>query len=208
MINPNDPEENPDLVSDGSDSGQPPRSREEPTVPKPTKPAHERQKSREGSDLRQFTDSPARNENMNRRAGNDPVPQRYAGRGVGRQGPQSIGSENSFEKSPLHPKARVLGRGPGGAPSPSWEGGKVPFESSHGTPGRSRLRPKGDESVSAPLLFKVLALHMINMIFQMTLALVYLFVWQPDNGAAVPKFGSGTRVTLHRLMGILIYSTK
>ncbi|XP_065873512.1 RPM1-interacting protein 4 [Euphorbia lathyris] len=171
MINPNDPEENPDLVSDGSDSGQAPRSggrpvSDEQTGRKAAKTAHERQRSREDGDLRQFADSPARHENMNRRGGTESVPPRYAGRGVGygeaqkrtgRQGVQSIGSDNSIEQSPLHTKARISGRGTGGAPSPSWEGGKGSYESSHGTPGRSRLKPKGDES--------------------------------PDKGAAVPKFG-------------------
>ncbi|XP_021910789.1 RPM1-interacting protein 4-like [Carica papaya] len=56
----------------------------------------------------------------------------------------SAGSENSFERSPLHPQSRVTGRG-GGVSSPSWEG-RGSHENSHGTPGRSRLRPKGDNS--------------------------------------------------------------
>ncbi|XP_002532749.3 RPM1-interacting protein 4 [Ricinus communis] len=165
MINPNDPQENLDSVSDYSDPAQgPPEGRvvsEEPTGQGAVRRAHERQSSREDGDLRQFTDSPVRHDNINRR---DSAPQRYGGRGVsygeshkrpGRQSAQSIGSDNSLEQSPLHHKAKISGRG-SGAPSPAWEG-KGSYESSHGTPGRSRLKPKGDES--------------------------------PDKGAAVPKFG-------------------
>ncbi|MBO1362121.1 hypothetical protein J2D73_20300, partial [Acetobacter sacchari] len=67
----------------------------------------------------------------------------------------SAGSDQSFERSPLHPhyQAKVTGRSSG---SPAWEGKN--HDSSHGTPGRSRLKPtsRGDES--------------------------------PDKGAAVPRF--------------------
>ncbi|KAJ9176591.1 hypothetical protein P3X46_011887 [Hevea brasiliensis] len=169
MINPNDPQENPDLGSDFEASAQAPSSgggvvSEEPTGQGAVRRAHERRRSREDGDLRRFTDSPARHDNMNRRASNELAPQRYGGRGVsygenqrrtGRPSAQSIGSDNSMEQSPLHHKAKISGRG-SGAPSPAWEG-KGSYEGSHGTPGRSRLKPRGDES--------------------------------PDKGAAVPKFG-------------------
>ncbi|KAK7373609.1 hypothetical protein VNO80_07024 [Phaseolus coccineus] len=66
---------------------------------------------------------------------------------------QTIGSERNFDRSPLHRQAKTPGRD-----SPSWEV-KNSYDTSHGTPGRSRLRPsnRGDET--------------------------------PDKGAAVPKFG-------------------
>ncbi|KDP26362.1 hypothetical protein JCGZ_17520 [Jatropha curcas] len=179
MINPNDPQENPDLGSDyGAPTHEPPSGggvvAEDPTGQGAVRRAHERQRSREDGDLRRFTDSPARHDNLNRRGSNEPVPQRYGGRGVsygetnkrtGRSS-QSIGSENSMEQSPLHQKAKISGRG-SGFPSPAWEGKGSSYDSSHGTPGRydsshgtpgrSRLKPKPDDS--------------------------------PDKGAAVPKFG-------------------
>lgn len=166
MINPNDPQENPDLVSDYAAPDQAPPFRakappEEAAGQGAVRQAHEHRTSREESDLKQFSNSPARNENLNRRASYDPAPQRYGGRGPSfgeahkRPARYSIGSENSMEQSPIHNHARISGRN-SGAPSPSWEG-KNSNEGIQGTPGRSRLRPKGDES--------------------------------PDKGAAVPKFG-------------------
>ncbi|XP_050206583.1 RPM1-interacting protein 4 [Mercurialis annua] len=164
MINPNDPQENLDLVPEYAAPPQGPHSggrvaSEEPVGQGAVRRAHERQRSSEESDLRRSSDSPGRHDNMNRRAANEPVPQRYGGRGVnnqtGRQNVRSSGSEYSIEQSPIHQKAKISGRG-SGAPSPAWEA-KGSYESSHGTPGRSRLKPKGDES--------------------------------PDKGAAVPKFG-------------------
>ncbi|KAJ4828842.1 hypothetical protein Tsubulata_010499 [Turnera subulata] len=161
MINPNDPEDNPDLLSDNSASGkdQPSGAKakpEEPTVPAGVRRAHERRRSREDGDLKQFSDSPARHDNSNRRAGNESGPPRQGGRGPSeshkRPTRPSAGSDNSMERSPLHHHARISGRG-SGAPSPVWEG-KNSYESGYGTPGRSRLRPES-----------------------------------PDRGAAVPKFG-------------------
>ncbi|CAN1269571.1 RPM1-interacting protein 4 [Linum perenne] len=114
MINPNDPMENPDLLVEQTPSAPP---------------------------KQQAVGSP------NRRAGSErPGGGRGSGGGSGggRPARHSAGSDNSFEKSPLHPHARVSGRG-SGAPSPVWEG-KSSQENSHSTPGRSRMRPKGDES--------------------------------------------------------------
>ncbi|CAI0426568.1 unnamed protein product [Linum tenue] len=118
MINPNDPMENPDLL---------PASKVVKVEP-----------------VKQGVGSPARPDNGTRRAGQG------GGRGggaaaVSRPARNSAGSDNSFERSPLHPHARISGGRASGAPSPVWEG-KSSHESSHGTPGRSRLRPKGDES--------------------------------------------------------------
>ncbi|OMO86905.1 Pathogenic type III effector avirulence factor Avr cleavage site [Corchorus capsularis] len=165
IVNPNDPQENPDLHYDyAAPTRAPPAARakselDEPVGNKPARRAHERGRSREEGDLKQFAESPAHHEN--RRAAGDSTPSRY-GRGVSsgeapkRPTRSSVGSDYSLEKSPLHHQARVTGRG--SMASPAWEG-KTSYDSSHGTPGRSRLRPntRGDES--------------------------------PDKGAAVPKFG-------------------
>ncbi|GAV70719.1 AvrRpt-cleavage domain-containing protein [Cephalotus follicularis] len=162
LINPNDPEENPDLFAEyGSPNGPPPSrvraETEEPIGQGAAGRTHESRKSREEVDLKQFSSSPAH------RASNESNPQRPGGRGVTsaegyrRPARPSAGSENSMERSPLHPQAKISGRGGGGAPSPAWEG-KNSYDGSHGTPGRSRLRPRGDES--------------------------------PEKGAAVPKFGA------------------
>lgn len=165
MINPNDPEENPDVPSDYSSSADTSLTKKN-GGPKPAEPgagavrsAHERQRSREDSDLRQFANAPANHNNLGRRTSYDLTNQRHGGGGRGavsgdahrRPARHSTGSEQSIEKSPLHRHARATGRD-----SPSWEG-KSSHEGSHGTPGRSRLKPRGDET--------------------------------PDHGAAVPKFG-------------------
>ncbi|KAF7825818.1 RPM1-interacting protein 4 [Senna tora] len=147
MINPNDPEENPDLDPNNSSSADLPPSKpradlKEPAGKGSAKSSLELQKSLD-SDPNDSFGSPAR----------------PGGQGVGstdnrrRPSRQSAGSEYSIERSPLHRQARTPGRD-----SPSFEG-KNPYDSSHGTPGRSRLRPvnRGDET--------------------------------PDRGAAVPKFG-------------------
>ncbi|XVF21361.1 hypothetical protein REPUB_Repub12eG0083800 [Reevesia pubescens] len=167
IVNPNDPQESPDLHPNHvAPTRAPPASRAKPEVDEPVghgpaRRAHARGRSREEGDFRQYADSPTRHDNVNRRASADFAPSRY-GRGVSsgeapkRPPRSSIGSENSIEKSPLHHQARVTGRG--SMASTAWEG-KTSYDSSHGTPGRSRMRPstRGDES--------------------------------PDKGAAVPKFG-------------------
>ncbi|KAJ1427955.1 RIN4, pathogenic type III effector avirulence factor Avr cleavage site [Sesbania bispinosa] len=164
MINPNDPEENADLVLDNSSSDHLPPSKSNPRADSEypsgkgsVQPTNESHKSMEDGDPKHFIDSPARQDNVGR-SGSDSTP-RHGGPGVGsadnrrRPSRQSTGSEYSIERSPLHRQARAPGRD-----SPSWEG-KNSYDSSHGTPGRSRLRPanRGDET--------------------------------PDKGAAVPKFG-------------------
>ncbi|XVE72733.1 hypothetical protein DITRI_Ditri11bG0062400 [Diplodiscus trichospermus] len=157
IVNPNDPQASPDLHHDyAAPTRVPPASRAKPEVDeavghRPARRTHERGRSREEGDFRQYADSPARHDNLNRRASGDSTPSRY-GRGVSSgEGPKrpsrtSIGSENSIDKSPLHHQARVTGRG--NMASPAWEG-KNPYDSSHGTPGRSRMRPRGDESVNS-----------------------------------------------------------
>lgn len=163
MINPNDPEENSDSVLDNSSSADLPPSKprvdsEDPSGKGSVRSTHELQKSREDGDPKNFVDSPARQNNVGNKSAGDSAP-RYGGHGVGSADPrrrpsrQSTGSEYSVERSPLHRQARAPGKD-----SPSWEG-KNSYDSSHGTPGRSRLRPvnQGNET--------------------------------PDRGAAVPKFG-------------------
>lgn len=155
MINPNDPEENSDLVLDNSSSADQPPSKprvhaENQPEKIPVRSTQELQKSKEDGDLKHSVDSPARHDNIgNKSAGGDSI-YRPGGHGVGSVDPrrrpsrQSTGSEYSVERSPLHRQAKTPGRD-----SPSWEG-KSSYESSHGTPGRSRLRPvnRGDETVS------------------------------------------------------------
>ncbi|KAL2336815.1 hypothetical protein Fmac_011261 [Flemingia macrophylla] len=148
MINPNDPKEHSDLAF----SADPPPSKpkihsEDPSGKGSVRSTHELQKSKEDGDPRHFIDSPVH-------SGSDSA---HRGQGVGsadnrrRPSRQSTGSE-PIDRSPLHRQAKTPGRD-----SPSWEG-KNSYDS-HGTPGRSRLRPinRGDET--------------------------------PDKGAAVPKFG-------------------
>ncbi|XP_057483108.1 RPM1-interacting protein 4-like [Actinidia eriantha] len=159
MINPNDPEENPDMFPNNAppaDQAPPPHTRTEPEEPirkGPARPTHERRVSREDGDLRQITDSPARNDNPGRRTSGE----RSGGRGPNSSRPvrSSAGSEYSMDWSPLHPhhQAKVMDKG---SASPGGEGRKS-YDNSHGAPGKSKMRPRGDET--------------------------------PDGGAAVPRFG-------------------
>lgn len=151
IANPNGPKENSDLVSSADLPHSKPRVHSEDSSGKVSVRSHELQKSKEDGDPKHFTDSPARH------GGSDSA---HRVQGVGsadnrrRPSRQSAGSEHNIDRSPLHRQAKTPGRD-----SPSWEG-KNSYDSSHGTPGRSRLRPSnrgGDET--------------------------------PDKGAAVPKFG-------------------
>ncbi|KAD4584363.1 hypothetical protein E3N88_21964 [Mikania micrantha] len=143
MINPNDPQENPEMFADKTQP--PPAPKAQPhTQPddhvhkRPVPPIHEHQVSRE-------EEHPAPNDNLSRK---NPAAHQRGGQGpaaTGRQVKHSAGSDQSFERSPLHPhyQAKVTGKGGG---SPAWEG-KNSYDSSHGTPGRSRLKPtRGDDS--------------------------------------------------------------
>lgn len=142
MINPNDTKENSDVVSSaGLPHSKPRVHSEDPSGKGSVRSIHELQMSREDGDPKQFTDSPARH------GGGDSS---HRGHGVGsadnrkRPSRQSTGPEHNIDRSPLHRQAKTPGRD-----SPSWEG-KNSYDSSHGTPGRSRLRPpnRGDETVS------------------------------------------------------------
>lgn len=162
MINPNDPQENPDMFPDSAQ--EPPAGArsapEEMLGGKAAKPpTHERQSSRDSADPRQYHGAPPRNETAGRRGSTGSAYQNRGGHGSGSGRPSraSTGSEHSIDRSPLHPQyqAKLAGKG---SSSPAWEG-KNSYDSSHGTPGRSRMKPvsRGDES--------------------------------PDKGAAVPRFG-------------------
>ncbi|KAM7263662.1 hypothetical protein ACFE04_001345 [Oxalis oulophora] len=137
MINPNDPEENPDIHSV---YGAPVQSSPSRGMAEPVRQTHQRQRSKEGSDYGSY-ESPAR-----AKAANEPYHQRSGGRGT-RPVRTSIGSENSVERSPLSHHARVAARGSAG-PSPAREG-KNSYDGSHGTPGRSRLKPESTEKGAA-----------------------------------------------------------
>ncbi|NP_001266056.1 uncharacterized protein LOC101493917 [Cicer arietinum] len=184
MINPNDPEENSDLVLQNSSSDadiihpKPKVYSENQSEKGSVRSTHnELQKSKEDGDLKNFVNSPARHDNLSNRSAGDSA-SRPGSHGVGsadtyrRPLKQSTGSEYSIERSPLHRQAKTPGRD-----SPSWER-KSSYDSSHGTPGRSRLRPANR---GMKLLIKVLLFR--NLV-------------------------SGMRVTLHQLMAILTFSTK
>ncbi|KAK4492193.1 hypothetical protein RD792_002991, partial [Penstemon davidsonii] len=171
MINPNDPQENPDMFPNVDSSpltpsrapATPSRSRnrppEDPIGRSPARPTNEQRVNREDG----YSNSPARSsENMVPRSGNESS---YGGgrgqRPAGRSPRASAGSEQSFERSPIHQHYQdkvTAASGRGGSGSPAWDGRN--HDSSHGTGGgKSRLRPvnRGDGS--------------------------------PDKGAAVPRFG-------------------
>ncbi|KAK3000998.1 hypothetical protein RJ639_021471 [Escallonia herrerae] len=141
MINPNDPQENPDMFPDIPPPAQAPPSRtrnepEEPTGRRAVR-SHEERVSREDGEFRQSTESPARNENLGR--GSTQQRRGGHGSGSGRPARQSAGSEYSIERSPLHPQfqAKIAEKGSG---SPAGYG-KNSYDNSHGTPGRSRMKP-------------------------------------------------------------------
>jgi len=150
MIHPNEPEENSNPVSSADLAHSKPRVHsEDPFGKGSVRSTYELQKSRDDGDAKHFTESPARHDNGSHVSGTDSA---HRGQGVGsadnsrKPSRQTIGSEHNIDRSPLHRQAKTPGRD-----SPSWEV-KNSHDSSHGTPGRSRLRPsnRGDETVSFP----------------------------------------------------------
>ncbi|GFZ13473.1 hypothetical protein Acr_23g0018580 [Actinidia rufa] len=81
MINPNDPQENPDMFPNTTPLAQ--DQHLEPKGWRAASPGHERQVSREDGDLTQFSQSPARKVNMNRRVAGESAHQRCGGYGSG-----------------------------------------------------------------------------------------------------------------------------
>lgn len=123
MINPNDPQENPDMFPNYASPSRPKTPSEE------SMGTNKRRVSREDGDFR--ANSPSRNEPVTH--------QRHGGgRGSnsGRPSRQSGGSDHSIAKSPLHPNSNVK-TSVRVAASPVWEGKNNSYDSSHGTPGRS-----------------------------------------------------------------------
>lgn len=146
MINPNDPQENPEMFANikTSPPPPPPAPRPKPT-PEPEQPVHKRavRPTHDRRVSREESEYPPTNDNTSRRTSGGSTPQR-GGQGAAGAGRQ-VKNDHSFDKSPLHPhyQAKVTGKGSG---SPSWEG-KNSYDSSHGTPGRSRMKPtRGDDS--------------------------------------------------------------
>ncbi|KAF5192992.1 Rpm1-interacting protein [Thalictrum thalictroides] len=152
MINPNDPQDNMDVNTDDKRSIQAPPFRnggesDARVGEGALKPKHERRFSKEDSDLKRLTDSPARHETAGRRTTSEHHRNTSSGETPKRAGRP----DRSIEHSPLHPhqQARTGGRGTG-VSSPAWE--RRSSEGSHGvapnTPGRSRMRPvaRGDET--------------------------------------------------------------
>lgn len=130
--NPNDPEENPDLISKQT---------------KPPPPAQEWKAWADHGDIRRSLNPSARNNNnadgkMSYSSAQDWNLGSSGGPSYGelhrRAGKGGAGSENGIDRSPPHYQGKVSGRGPVGSPA-AWEKGSYP--SSHGTPGRSRMRP-------------------------------------------------------------------
>ncbi|CAA3023830.1 RPM1-interacting 4-like isoform X2 [Olea europaea subsp. europaea] len=147
MINPNDPQENPDMLHSFAPSPPPPapvsastsnpRTRpEKPIGSGAVGPTPARRMSREEGDYRKFTNSPARSENLGKKTANESTQQNYGGRGM----------RYGLDRSPLHPhyQAKIV---EGASGSPAQEG-KNSFDSSHGNPGKSRPKPviRGAES--------------------------------------------------------------
>lgn len=190
LYNPNDPEENPDLISEESKAPPPaqasyPRSTRTPPnelqgpglANRVGAPPHEPIRQEMGNrvaqerktqaqadhgDIRWSLNSSARNDNNIRGKPSHPStkPQnlgnsggygygelhRRAGMGDGRP-------ENSLERSPLHHHGKASGRGPVGSPARE----NFSNQSSHGTPGRSRMRPisQGDGNVNSSASFSM-----------------------------------------------------
>lgn len=153
MINPNDPEENPDLLSDAGVPPEAPASRaeaesEEPKQQGVIRTMHERKMSNDDGSLTQVSDQSIHKNNLGSLHSDESKYQAHGGRGASYGEPHRRPARSSFEKSPMHPQGRITGRGSG---SPSWEG-RGSRESSHamGTPGRSRLSSaaKGDDFVN------------------------------------------------------------
>lgn len=190
MMNPNDPEENPDMFRnlapppEVAPQSKPKRQTEEPPIGRggPARQTRDHRLSKEDGEFRQYANSPARKESVGRKGANEPSHQRGRGSNSGRTGRQSIGSEHSFDKSPLHPhyQAKVSNAGRGVA-SPAWEGKNNSYDSSHGTPGRSKV--KQDKVCFHPI-------YSVSYYSWFVDSINFRSVFQQsDRGAAVPRFG-------------------
>ncbi|OVA06231.1 Pathogenic type III effector avirulence factor Avr cleavage site [Macleaya cordata] len=155
MINPNDPQQNPDMFPvDPTPVKAPVRTRVEPEVQVGqgmARPKHENRSTRE-------TDSPSRHENPTgrRTSGESYHQQRSDGVSSGetpkRSARQTGGYERSIDQSPLHPHYQAkTGVRSSGVASPSWD--RKSSENNHGvapkTPERSRMRSP-DQAAAVP----------------------------------------------------------
>ncbi|KAJ8557706.1 hypothetical protein K7X08_004472 [Anisodus acutangulus] len=197
IINPNDPEEYPDMFPNPAPSAPPPevplRSKPKRQTEEPigrggaARQTREQRLSTEDADFRLFANAPAPNENMGRKDTNEPSHQRGRGSSSGRTGRQSAGSEHSFDKSPLHPHYQAKVNSGRGVVSPAREGKNNSYDSSHGTPGRSfessRATPgrsfESSRATPGRSFESSRATPGRSKIKQET----------PDRGAAVPRFG-------------------
>lgn len=175
MINPNDPEENPDLLSDLSSSAQQgptSRDRAEPELEEQVRPGTGRSthepRSREDGDLRQFTNSPTRHDHSGSGVDSESAHQFHGGRGVSSGETYRRHARSSGEQGPKHhvdhsplSQGRVPVRD-GGVDLHSSEG-KTSYNSSHGTAGRFRMKSetRGDETVN--FLSRILFMPKVNM---------------------------------------------
>lgn len=151
MINPNDPEENPDAFSEETSpfQGSPVRTAPNPENPKQK---HDRRPSKE----ERVIGSPLRQDGAARKYSLDSPQHRYgeqvnSGEPPRRASRQSAGSERSIEQSPLHPNYHAKTASKGGVASPSWERKGSSEGHVHGsnTPGRSKMRPSSrDDDIS------------------------------------------------------------
>ncbi|CAI9759188.1 unnamed protein product [Fraxinus pennsylvanica] len=97
--------------------------------------------SRKDFDFQQSSNLPPRSENMVQKSSNESTHHNYGGCGARSIGHarQIVGSEYNIERSPLNPhsQGKVAERGNGYPSSKE----KNSYDSNHGNPGRSRLRP-------------------------------------------------------------------
>lgn len=188
MINPNDPEENPEMFSNVAPS--PPAA----STPSPSriraqvdeingrgsvKPEHDRRVSREDGNFRQFADAPARGDNLSRRTSGESTHQHSSHAGGDNLGRRTSGESthqhSSHGSHPGRPVRQSAGSehsiersplhsnqaklsGRGGA-SPAWDG-KSSHDSNYGAPGKPRMKPatRVDESVSIPSFLIILSI--------------------------------------------------
>lgn len=154
MINPNDPQENPEAFSGEASPvhGTPSRTGSEQDTPRPR---HERRLSREDGDHRRVVGSPLRHETAGRKYSLDSPNNRYGERATPsetqrRTSRLSGGSARSIEQSPVHPHQHAKSASKGGVSSPSWERkSSEGYGNSSNTPGRSKMRPgaRDDDSL-------------------------------------------------------------
>ncbi|XP_017699213.1 RPM1-interacting protein 4-like isoform X2 [Phoenix dactylifera] len=144
MINPNDPDQNPEAYADDVSPVQAPPVRAG-TNPGAPGLKDGRSTRREDGDFRRTTELPLRNEAMGRKPPADPPHRRHGDRGSHGRLHERPGKINAGDPSSLHPSYQARSGSRGGAHASSLER-KVSSEG-HGpfptTPGRSRKKSGG-----------------------------------------------------------------